>query len=340
MEPVIGIDPHLDSFSLCAADPVGRPIEIATLGNTPSGWAEALKTARRLEITTVGIEGASGYGAALARHLSGAGIRIIDIPARVTAAGRNRQAAGKTDPGDAQVIARALLEGFGSTWRNTPDLEALRVLTHHRERLVADQTRDINRIRALLVDIDPPRAARLGRLRSTTAFNKLSRTRYTTSPHHQAAATIIRITASNCHRRLTQIRQLTRQITQHLPPAAHQLINHTHGLGPIGAATLLGELAGTDGFTTQAQFARWTGTAPLDASSGKQQRHRLNRGGNRRINRVLHTIIITQARHHGEAAHYITRRTQEGKTTKEAIRAAKRHLARRLWKQLHTLGLT
>lgn len=340
MNPVIGIDPHLDSFSLCVADPLGRQLEALTLPNTPRGWTEALHIAHRYQITKVGIEGASGYGAALARHLDRAGIGVIDIPSRVTVAGRKREAAGKTDPADARVVARAVLEGFGSPWSYQAVLEALRVASHRREALIRDQTRDINQLRALLVDIDPPRTAHLGRLRSHNAFNTLARVRYDGNPHRRVTAGIIRALAADCRRRLTQIHDLTQQLTELLPPAAHQLINQIDGLGIIGAATLLGELAGTDGFATDARFARWAGAAPLDASSGREERHRLHRGGNRRINRVLHTAIVTQTRHGGQAAHYITRRRQEGKTQREAIRAAKRHLARHLWKTLHTLQLT
>jgi len=102
----------------------------------------------------------------------------------------------------------------------------------------------------------------------------------------------------------------------------------------ISAATLLAEMAGTDRFATDAKFANWAGAAPLQASSGRHQRHRLNRGGNRQINAVLHTIILTQRRHHGPAHTYLQRRRTEGKTEREAIRALKRHLARHIWKTL------
>ena len=336
----MGVDPHLDSFSVAVIDPLGRQIETLTLSNDAGGWAEALEAARRFGVTMVGIEGASGYGAALARHLGTSGIGVIDVPARVTVAGRNREAAGKSDPTDARVVARAVLEGFGSTWSHQPHLEALRIVTHRRQTLVRDQTRDINRLRALLVDVDPPRAARLGRLRSQRAFSGLARVRYGGDPHRRAAAQIIRMLASDCRRRLTQIHQLAQQLDELLPPAAHQLIDRIDGLGTIGAATLLAELAGTDGFATHARFARWAGAAPLDASSGRQERHRLNRGGNRQINQVLHTVIITQQRHGGEAATYITRRRQEGRTHRDATRAAKRHPSRRIWKELNTLQLT
>jgi transposase len=321
-------------------DGLGRQVHAATHRNDHPGWVATARTVRRFGIIRVGIEGASGYGAGLARCLTAAGIRVIDVPARVTVAGRKREAAGKSDAGDARVVARAVGEGFGSAWTYRPDLEALRVVSHRRDTLVRDQTRDTNRLRALLVDIDPVRASRLGRLRSTRGFDTLCRVRYGGDPHRDTAGTVIRMLAADCRRRLAQIRDLTRRLETLLPPAAHDLITRTDGLGVIGAAALLAELAGTDGFRTDAQFARWAGAAPLDASSGRQERHRLSRQGNRRVNRVLHTIIVTQQRHGTEAADYITRRRREGKTEREAIRAVKRHLARRLHKTLKELQLT
>ena len=107
------------------------------------------------------------------------------------------------------------------------------------------------------------------------------------------------------------------------------------------AATLLGEIGDITRFPTPAAFAAWSGTAPLDASSGRHQRHRLNRRGNRQVNRVLDTAILTQLAHHGPAHTYIKRRLQEGKTKKEATRAAKRHLATHIYRKLnHHQNLT
>jgi transposase len=118
------------------------------------------------------------------------------------------------------------------------------------------------------------------------------------------------------------------------------LIDEFIGCNTIVAAQLLSQFAGTDGFATDAKMAAWAGTAPLDASSGRQQRHRLSRGGNRQANRAIHTIVVTQHGTGGPAADYIARRISEGKTPKEAIRAAKRHITRRIWKTLHHHGLT
>ncbi|MPZ51586.1 MAG: transposase [Acidimicrobiia bacterium] len=114
-----------------------------------------------------------------------------------------------------------------------------------------------------------------------------------------------------------------------------------HGIGMLTAASILAEVAGSGGFETDRHFASWAGVSPLDASSGKQERHRLNRGGNRQANRAIHLMITTQLAQKGQAHHYVNRRiTEDGKTKREAIRAAKRYAARRIWKILKTHGLT
>lgn len=340
MELVMGCDPHLDSFTVAVVDRTGRRLETGELANRLSGWETAVDLCGRWGLSTVGIEGASGYGQSLARTLTTAGIRVVEVPTRLTARLRKVDGAGKTDPGDASAIGRAVLSGQGSVWVDDPDAETLRIVSHRREELVRAQTQEINRLRALLAEIDPERAGTMSRIRSLAQLDRLAKLRYGGSRHRQTVAALIRQIGADCRHRLLQIRQLEANLKQLLPPAGHALINQIQGIGVITAATLLAEMAGTDGFATDAKMAAWAGTAPLDASSGRQQRHRLNRGGNRQANRAIHTIIITQHQQRGDAHHYITRRISEGKTPKEAIRAAKRHATRRIWKILHHHGLT
>ncbi len=335
MEHVMGCDPHLDRFDAAVLNHVGRRVAGLHRNNTARGWADAVRLARRYGVATVGIEAASGYGRSLARAMTDAGITVVEIPTRLTAHGRKTDGGGKSDAGDARVVARAVLAGEGSTWTYDPDAEALRVTLHRRRALVAAQTRDVNHLRALLAEIDPERAATLPRLRSTRAFTALSRVRYRGDTHRQHVAALIRAAATDCRRRLDQIRQLTGHIHELIPTPGQRLVNSIDGIGVIGAATICAEMAGTDGFRNDRAFASWAGVAPLDASSGRQQHHRLNRGGNRHVNAVIHTAVLTQQRHGGAAATYITRRRQQGKTEREAIRALKRHLARRIWKTLH-----
>jgi transposase len=137
-------------------------------------------------------------------------------------------------------------------------------------------------------------------------------------------------------RELSQtIKALEGEIAQLVAQIAPQLLSEP-GFGPLTAAKLVGEIAGAGRFTSDAKLARAAGVAPIPVSSGNTNRHRLDRGGNRQINATIHRIAITRLRCHTETQHYIARKQAEGKTTKEAIRCLKRHLARRLWHLLQT----
>ena len=126
------------------------------------------------------------------------------------------------------------------------------------------------------------------------------------------------------------INALEAEIAELVAQVAPQLLAEP-GFGPLTAAKLVGEIAGADRFATDAKLARAAGVAPIPVSSGKTNRHRLDRGGNRQINAAIHRIAVTRARCHPETRDYIARKRTEGKTTREAIRCLKRHLARRIW---------
>ncbi len=334
-----GFDPHLDVIAAAVIDRLDHPLDTVSVPNTPDGWDRLAGMCARWEVTVVGIEGASGYGRRLAQTLAGTGIEVREIPTRLTARTRRLDGAGKTDPGDARAIARAAARREGAVWTDRPDSEAVRLLVNHRDSLVAAQTRDINALRAILVEVDPDRAAQLPRLRSAVGFEALTHVSYDGDIHQRTASQLIRELAATCRDRLTQIRDLTRRISDlHHPLTA--AFGRIPGVGTVTAAILVAELAGTDGFATDAKLAAWAGTAPLDASSGRQQRHRLNRAGNRQMNRAIHTIALTQLRHHPPARAYLDRRLAEGKTRREAIRSLKRHITRHIWTTLHTTPLT
>lgn len=339
---VMGCDTHLDTVTLAIIDGVvENPTMVVTVPNRSDGWDRVVELCQRGDVSTVGIEGASGFGRGLATRLIDAHVAVIEIPTRLTARIRKIDGSAKSDPGDAVAIARATVRGEGSVWTYQPAQETLRVLTHHRQSLVGEQTRAINQLRALLIEIDPDLSARIPRLgRSKQPFEQLAVISFDTNTHHQTVAWLINQLAVDCLKRLEQIRQLETRIKEVMPPVGWALINQIPGCGLISAAQLLAELAGTSPFPSHAHLAAWAGTAPLDASSGKQQRHRLNRGGNRQANRAIHTIVITQHRCGGQAGDYINRRISEGKTRKEAIRAAKRHVTRRIWKIIHNHQLT
>lgn len=339
---VMGCDTHLDSVTVAVIDPaVENTVRVVTVPNRSEGWEQVIGLCRQARVRRVGVEGASGFGRGLATTLIEAGVEVVEIPTRLTARIRTIDGGSKSDPGDAVAIARATSRGEGSIWTYQPATETLRVLTHHRQSLITDQTRAINQLRALLIEIDPDLSTTIPRLgRSKKPFRQLAAINFDTNTHHQTVGWLINQLAGDCLRRIDQINQLETKIKQAMPPVGWALIEQVTGCGLITAAQLLSELAGTDRFHTDAQLAAWAGTAPLDASSGKQQRHRLNRGGNRQANRAIHTIVVTQHRCGGPAADYIKRRISEGKTRKEAIRAAKRHTTRHLWKIIRDHELT
>lgn len=340
---VMGCDPHLDTISVSVADSLGRELAALTVPNDRVGWCRAAELADEYQVRKVGIEGASGYGVNLSRVLSGIGFVVLEVPTRLTARRRRIGGAGKTDPGDARTIARAVVAGEGHRWADTPGLEIIRVLMVRRGQLVAAQTADVNYLRSLLVDVAPTVAAGLGRVRSRCQVE-----RFTTfdldladpSVYQQTVVGLIRRTAHDCLCRMDQIRQLESELDAVLLPAGRELIDRIVGCGLVTASMILAQLAGTVSVSTDSCFAAWSGIAPLDASSGRQIRHRLNPGGNRQLNRAIHTIVITQHQIKGESHNYINRRIQEGKTRKEAIRAAKRHVARQVWKILRDHQLT
>lgn len=340
---VMGCDPHLDTISAAVMDQVGRELEAVTVPNRPDGWARLAELADDYQVNKVGIEGASGYGVPAARILHGLGFTIFEVPTRLTARQRRTDGAGKTDPGDARTIARAVAAGDGYEWADTPVLETIRVLTVRREQLVTHQTADINQLRALVTELDPERAATTGRLRSRKAISRFITIGIDDpSSYQQTLLDLITQIGRTCLERLDQIRDLEVRMRKALPPVGHVLIDRFVGCELITACQILAEVAGTAGFETDAKFAAWSGTAPLDASSGRQHHHRLNRGGNRQANRAIHTIVVTQTRNRGEAADFVNRRNPDNKEKyrKIAIRAAKRHVARQVWKVLRDHGLT
>ncbi len=338
--PVMGVDPHLDSVTGAVVDPNGGQLAVLTVANAENGWSELVELCIRHGVVTVGVEGASGYGRRLAQTLAANSLEVREVPTRLTAATRRVDGSGKTDPGDARTIARAVARGEGNPWVDDPATETLRVVSNRRDQLVRAQTAEINQLRALLAEIDPGKASRTPRLCSRHQFVTLTSFETSGDVHRETVARLIRELAEGCLHRWEQINQLSRQLDKLMPPAGRRIIEQIPGAGVVATAQLLAELAGTNGFTSEAEMAAWAGIAPLDASSGRQQRHRLNRGGNRQANKVIHLIVTTQLRPGGQAAAYVDRRISEGKTKREAIRAAKRYVIRRIWKTIHAADLT
>lgn len=330
----IGVDAHLDTLALTAVASSGHRLDSCEVANSATGFVKATRFARRCGATRFAIEGGGSHGRAFGRFLNTVGYRVCEVPTWRLDQMRRRGRGHKDDIGDAELAARIDLTCHLPDIDRPAISETLRVIRIQREGLVKQQTASINRMRALLVEIDPQRAATTGRIRSVRALQALSRVAYRGDIYRNAVAAAIRFEARAGLERRAMINTLEETLSE-LLPAAGVTLTQICGISTIGAATLLGEIGDIERFNTPAKFAAWSGSAPLDASSGRHQRHRLNRRGNRQVNRVLHTAILTQLRSNGPAATYIERRLQEGKTKNEAIRAATRHLAAKIWRQLH-----
>ena len=209
----------------------------------------------------------------------------------------------------------------------------LRLLVDARDQLVAEATRTRNRLHALLLAIAPGYQERVRDLTSSAALlvarRLASRARGTDRVRSSLAAAITRLRTLS-----GEIGALEREITAVLDQAAPANLLSICGVGPLVAAKILGEVRDVGRFSSASAFAAYSGTAPIPASSGTVIRHRLHRGGNRQLNRALHTVALTQARRDDRARAFLTRKRAEGKTPREARRALKRHLASVVYRAL------
>jgi transposase len=333
----IGIDPPKQTHSGVAVDPLGVQIAQRTVAARREGFGQVLEWARKLDSERVWVlEDVRHVSGSLERFLIDRGETVVRLPPRLMAnARRGVRERGKSDPIDALAIARAALrEGIDTlpTARLAGAELEIRLLALHRERLVDTRTRLINELRWQLHDLWPdwetPKRVLIRPAWQTKIAQRLRRTE--TNIRVQIARDMI-----------TRIRELTRAITQLYDQLAG-LVKHAaphllaeKGLGVLIAAKLIGEIAGIDRFTTDAQLARISGCAPIPVSSGRTDRHRLDPGDNRQLNHAFHMLALTKIIHHPPTAVYIAKQRKNAKTNTEAIRSLKRHLVRRVYHPLH-----
>jgi transposase len=331
---VIGADTHKRTHALAAVEQAtGRVRGSRQINADDAGHLAAVRWARELDEQRVwAIEDCRHVSRRLEQALIAAGERVVRVPPRrMGASRRGERQAGKSDEIDALAVARAVVtdgpDAFAAAWLDEQAMD-IRLLSDHRDALVAERTRVQNRLRWHLVALCPDLEQTL-RPRSLDQPLQLDRVdRRLRRLDATARARVAR-------EELAHIRRLTRQIKAlevelHALVKAHrpQLLAET-GCGPLTAAILIGRTAGAERFGSEACFARQAGTAPIPCSSGQRTRHRLHRGGDRQLNRALHVIAITRARHDPETRAYLARKQAEGKTKREAMRCLKRHLARR-----------
>jgi len=327
---VAGIDTHKATLAACCVDDIGQALAEQTFPNDPAGFEALLAWLAGLEVDRVGLEGSAGYGAAAARFLLDQRVAAVEVPPQLSHRERSRtRRAGKSDPGDALAIARVTLrEPELPPVRTADATRELGLLVEAREDLVAEATRIRNRLHADLVVLVPGYSA--------SAANLVAEV------HRKTAGRLLRrlpgIQAELARDRLARLARLTVEVDGLEDRIAGLVADHPlrslHGAGPLVTARLVAEVGDVHRFRSADAFAMLAGVAPIPASSGQVNRMRLNRGGNRQLNRALHTIAVSQARTYPPAQAFIARKRAEGKSWREALRALKRHLARTVFRIL------
>lgn len=333
MEVAIGVDSHKASLAAAVVDPLGRVLDAREFPNDPRGhqalwvWVREYSPDRR-----IGIECSLSYGAAAARFLLAHQEDVREVPSSLTARQRRlRRSQGKSDLVDSVAIARVVAaEDPLPSARREASLADLRLLVDYRDQLVRAKTQMANRAHADLVNIRPGYGAEVPNLRA--------------KKHQAKARSLLRgdrsVRGELVRRRLTEVSRLDREIAQLnrriavTVPQTGTTLTEIPGVGPFIAAKILGEVGDPSRIRSKAAFAVLSGTAPLPASSGKTQRHRLNRGGNRQLNWALHYIALVQWRVLPEAQVYMARQREAGKSHKEAMRCLKRHLSNVVYRRL------
>lgn len=329
MVVMLGVDVHKDTHTIVGADDLGRKVGERMVRATDAGHRQLVGWARQQfpDGRMWAVEDCRHVSTRLERALLAAGERVVRVPPKLMAGARDSaRTRGKSDPIDALAIARAALR--------EPDLPVaehdetsreLRLLVDHREDLVAERTRMQNRVRWHLHELDPELDIPARGLDRLVVLDRL--TGWLTG---QPATMLTRLAGellADIRALTSRINTLEAEITTMVRRIAPALLA-LPGAGALTAAKIVGETANVTRFRSEACFAMHAGAAPIPASSGRTNRHRLARGGNRQLNAALHRIAVTQIRLDGLGRAYYQRRRENGDTTMEALRALKRRLAR------------
>jgi transposase len=327
------MDPHKRSATIEVMTADETVAGGGRFGTDRDGYAAMLRYGKQWRERVWAIEGCAGIGKHIANRLLADGEKVVDVPpklsarARVFATGQGR----KTDATDAHSVA---LVGTRMTGLrpvvNDEQLAVLRILVDRRRSLGEDHTRMVSQLHQLLLELIPGGAKKDLSARQAKAL--LAKVR----PRDAAGKTRRRVAAeliSDLERIYARKKAANKELTELLATTGTGLLD-LNGIGPSGAARLLVEVGDITRFPNKAHFASWNGTAPIDASSGDQVRHRLSRGGNRQINRVLHIMARVQVRNPSEGRDYYERKKADGKAPMEAMRCVKRRLSDIVYQQM------
>lgn len=330
-----GVDTHKDVHVAAIVDDAGRILGTESFATTASGHRSLVRWLRRHgTVLRVGVEGTGSWGAGLARALAAADILVVEVdrPNR-----QRRRRRGKSDPADAEAAARAALAGDATTTPKTHDgnVEMIRVLRLARRSAMKARTQAINQLHALVVNGPDDLRAQLRGLNASALVERALRFRPGPIVTPTAATKLALHELARRHDQLTaEISRHDQHLDQLVAQTAPALIARI-GVGTDTAGALL--VAAGDNphrLANERSFAALCGASPIDASSGKHQRHRLNRGGDRQANQALWRIAMVRMSCDPTTKTYIARRRTEGKTTREAIRCLKRYIAREIYQAL------
>jgi transposase len=334
MRIVAGVDCHRSTHTIVFIDGLGQVRNSLTIPTNPDGYRAALSASSELGCNEWGIEGSGLYWHAFAVFVAASGSSVFEVPGAFTKRHRRHSSRhGKSDTNDAQAVAEALLRERGRlpSFCLATTQRALRIRYDQRDRLVRERTKTINRLRStalqlaivdLPADLTPLKVAlRIGKLASTF------RSSTTVDPATAALLDELEDSANRVAVLGRRIRELAKTIGQLVQPIASDLLE-LHGVSEVVAAGLIGHAGDVRNLRDASAFATKAGVAPVACSSGKRETVRVNLGGDRQLNRMLHVIAMCQVRKGGHPGRiYHDRKRTEGKAHLAAMRCLKRTLA-------------
>jgi transposase len=330
---MIGIDPAKRSHAMAVLDRDEEQLAALQVANDSDGYREMLRLAKRWRDRTWAVEGAGGVGVQLAQRLVADGETVLDVPpklatrARIFDVGHGR----KNDPRDARTVAVVALRTKNLRQVVVDDeMVALRLMSDRRRDLVRTRTATVNRLHQLLMELIPA-----GAPRNLTA-KKAKALLATVRPRDVAGRTRRQLAVDLIDDLVVldkKLKDLMRRLQTHVE-ASGTSVTSIKGVGVATAAMILGEVGDVRRFPSRDHFATYTGTAPLEVSSGEVDRHRLSRSGNRRLNHALHIVALSQARTDERGRAYLAKKLAAGKGRKGALRCLKKRLSDQVYRCL------
>jgi transposase len=330
-----GVDTHLDVHVAAALDERGAQLGVESFAATAAGYRELLCWLESFgTVELIGVEGTGSYGAGLTRHLLNHHVTVVEVdrPNR-----QRRRRTGKSDPHDAVSAARAAQggEATGSAKTRDGNVEAMRVLRVARSSARRSRTQAINQMRSLISTAPEELRAELRDLSIYKVLTICSAFRHT---GRTDVTTVTKLTLRTLARRALSLEEEVKEIDGLLKTLVAETapdLNAIDGVGTdVASAILVAAGDNPERLRNESTFAKLCGVSPLDASSGKHERHRLNRSGDRQANSALWHIVFTRMVNDPRTKHYIERRMKDGRTKKEAIRCLKRYVAREVFAAL------